>query len=65
MLVQEFDTIDDRVECLTVRRCVPIVLYDGVIEVAEVPKLDTFSKSATTCHYILIVVADVDCVSTD
>ena len=63
--MQEFDTINDRVKCLTIRSCVPIVLYDGILEVAEVPKLDTFAKSAATCHYILIVVADIDCVSAD
>ena len=60
---QEFSTVDDGVECLAARSCVPIVLYNGILQVAEVPKLDTFAKSATTSHNILIVVADIDWVS--
>jgi len=63
LLVEEFDAIHHRVERLAVRCCVPIVLNDWSFQVAEVPKLHTLSKSATTRHHILVVVADVDSVS--
>ena len=63
MVVQEFHAIDDRVECFAIVSCVPIVLNDGMLEVAEVPKLDTLAKSATTSHHISVVVTDIDSVA--
>lgn len=63
LLVEEFDAIHHGVERLAGRCCVPIVLNDRIFQVAEVPKLYTLSKSATTRHHILVVVADVDSVS--
>ena len=63
--MKEFHAIDDRVECFSVVSCVPIVLNNRVLEVAEVPKLDTFAKRATTRHHIPVVVTDIDSVATD
>ena len=38
---------------------------NGSAKVSEVPKLDTFAKSATTGHHIVVVVGYIDTVSTD
>jgi hypothetical protein len=36
-----------------------------MLEVAEVPKLDTLAKRATTRHHIPVVVTDIDSVAAD
>ena len=63
--MQEFNAIDDRIESLSVLSCAPIILNDWVLEVAEVPKLDTLTKCATTRHHILVVVTDINSVTAD
>jgi len=63
--VKESDAVNDWVEAVTVFNSVPCVLNDRILKVTEVPKLDTLSKWATTCHNILIVMTYVNGISTD
>jgi hypothetical protein len=44
LVVEELDAVDDRIDFFAVRGSIPRVLYNGVLEVAEVPKLNTLSK---------------------
>ena len=65
LIVQEFYAIYDWIKCFAILSCVPIVFDYRMLEIAEVPQLDTFAKRSTTSHHILVVVADVNSVAAD
>lgn len=61
----EADGVDDRVQYVAVVGNVPDHLRQWSVESAEVPDLDAFAECATTCHHIVVTVADVDAVTRD